>query len=249
MNFLRGLFNRKQLKTPFDIGQLQTDIHSHLIPGIDDGSQSMDQTIGMLLKFEALGYKKVITTPHIMSDYYKNTPEIINNGLSAVRAVIKEHKINIEIEAAAEYYYDEFLLDKVKNHEVMSFGSEKYVLFEFSFTTAPKETGTLLFTLNTNGYQPVIAHFERYPYFFDNTQEVIAEFKRQGAKIQVNINSLTGHYGPQVRKQAEMLIDNKWVDFIGTDCHRIEHLHLLESSLKLPYMHKIGELDLLNKTL
>lgn len=249
MNFLRGLFNRKQLKTPFDIGQLQTDIHSHLIPGIDDGSQSMDQTIGMLLKFEALGYKKVITTPHIMSDYYKNTPEIINNGLAAVRDAIKAHNINIEIEAAAEYYYDEFLIDKVKNHEVMSFGLEKYVLFEFSFTTAPKETGTLLFTLNTNGYQPIIAHFERYSYFFDNTQEVIAEFKRQGAKIQVNINSLTGHYGPQVRKQAEMLIDNKWVDFIGTDCHRIEHLHLLESSLKLPYMHKIGELDLLNKTL
>lgn len=249
MGFLRGLFNRKQLKTPYNIGELQTDIHSHLIPGIDDGSQSMDQTIGMLLHFEKLGYKKIITTPHIMSDYYKNTPEIINSGLNEVRAAIKKHNINIEIEAAAEYYYDEFLIDKVKNNEVMSFGKEKYVLFEFSFTTAPKEAGNLLFTLNTSGYQPVIAHFERYPYYFDNIQETINKLKRQGAKIQMNINSLTGHYGPQVRKQAELLIDNNWVDFVGTDCHRIEHLQLLESSLKLPYIHKIGELDILNSTL
>lgn len=249
MNFLRGLFNRKQLKTSYDIGKLKTDIHSHLIPGIDDGSQSMDQTIGMLLKFQELGYKKVITTPHIMSDFYKNTPEIINSGLADVRSAIKEHNINIEIEAAAEYFYDEFLIDKVKNKEVMSFGEEKFVLFEFSFTTAPKETDTLLFTLNTCGYQPVIAHFERYPYFFDNVEEVVNKFRRQGAKIQVNINSLTGHYGPKVRKQAELLIDNKWVDFIGTDCHRIEHLQLLEASLKLPYFHKLEELNLLNSSL
>ena len=121
MSFFSKLFNKKEEVLPvFDLSQIAVDMHSHLIPGIDDGSKSMDETIAMLAKFESLGIKKVITTPHIMSDFYKNTPEIILGGLSEVRKTAKDLNLNIEIEAAAEYFFDETLMDRLKKKEKLT---------------------------------------------------------------------------------------------------------------------------------
>ncbi len=249
MGFLSNIFKKKEeILPPFDLSILKVDMHSHLIPGIDDGSKSMDETIALLAKFESLGYKKVITTPHIMSDYYKNTPEIILSGLEQVRKAVKELNLTIEIEAAAEYYFDETLLDKLaKNEKLLTFG-DNYVLFEFSFHVEPPQIETLFFELVTKGYKPVLAHFERYAFLF-NTPEKANEWRKKGINIQMNLNSLTGHYGPEVKKCAESLIDNGWVDFVATDCHRMEHLMFLEKNLPLPYFHKLGELNLKNQTL
>ena len=106
--------NKKPDLAPFDLSVLGVDMHSHLIPGIDDGAKSMDQTIAMLAKFQSLGYQKIITTPHIMSDYYRNTPQSILGGLDDVRLKAKELNLDIQIEAAAEYYFDETLLVDLK---------------------------------------------------------------------------------------------------------------------------------------
>ena len=103
MGLFGNLFKKKEVLPPFDLGRLKSDMHSHLIPGIDDGAQNMDQTIAMLAKFESLGYKKVVTTPHIMTDSFPNTRETILTGLEEVRKEIKKVGIEIEIEAAAEY--------------------------------------------------------------------------------------------------------------------------------------------------
>ena len=114
MGLFGSIFSKKESqRDPIDLSVFKVDMHSHLIPGIDDGSKSMDETIVMLAKFESLGYKKVITTPHIMSDYYKNTPEIILGKLEEVKKAAKELNLSIEIEAAAEYYFDETLLEKL----------------------------------------------------------------------------------------------------------------------------------------
>lgn len=235
-------FLKKTPKT--DLSVLKTDIHSHLIPGIDDGAQSMDHTIGMLRKFQELGYEKVITTPHVMSDYYKNTPEIILEGLETVKQEIKKLGLTIEIEAAAEYYFDEHLFTKIKNKELLTFHGN-HVLFEFSFTQEPQQIDDLVFELLTNGYQPVLAHFERYPYYHGNL-DIARKFREKGVLIQLNLNSINGHYGPAIKKQARELIDNALVDVLGSDCHRVEHLHILEDSLGDKYYQKALELDLLN---
>lgn len=248
MGILKSLFQSKNKKTPYDLSDLKVDIHSHLIPGIDDGSQSMEETIGMLLRFVDLGYKKVITTPHIMQDHYPNTPEVIKKGLEEVKNEISKLKIPISIEAAAEYYFDEFLFDKIKNQEILTFG-ENYALFEFSFVSKPHNVDQLIFDFKTNNYTPIIAHYERYPYLFDRGSDYVQSLKDKGLKIQMNLNSLTGHYGKPVQKQAEMLIDNKLVDFVGTDCHRIQHLEILEANLKGDYFHKLSNLDLINRKL
>lgn len=247
MGLFSNLFSGKKYSGFINLSDLGVDIHSHLIPGIDDGSKSMDESIAMLYKFKELGYKKVITTPHIMSDTYPNTPEIILNGLQEVRNELKRINLDIEIEAAAEYFFDETIFEKIKNKTLLTF-SGNHVLIEFSFFSIPNGEENMFFELLTNDYQPVLAHFERYG-FLHGSVEKAEEWRNKGINIQLNLNSLSGHYGPDVKKQAEKLIDAKLVDFVGTDCHRIEHLQLLERQLSSKYFHKLMELPLKNRFL
>jgi protein-tyrosine phosphatase len=247
MSLLSSLFKSKKELPAFDFAAIGVDMHSHLLPSIDDGSQSLDQSIGMLLKFRELGYRKVITTPHIMQDFYRNTPEIIYGKLAELKSELERLKIDIELEAAAEYYFDETLIEKIRNRQLLTFG-DQYVLFEFSFSNLPSHTDTLFFEFQSNGYKPVLAHFERYPYY--HRDPMIAQlFRDQGVRIQLNLNSLLGHYGPAVEKQAKFLVDNGLVDFVGSDCHRIDHLLLLQRNRTHPYLHKLEKLKLQNQSL
>ena len=247
MGIFSNLFKKKEVLPPFDLGRFKSDMHSHLIPGIDDGAQDMDQTIAMLAKFESLGYKKVVTTPHIMTDSFPNNPEIILSGLEKVKNEIKKVGIEIEIEAAAEYYFDETLMPKIKNKELLTFG-DNYVLVEFAFHSPPQFLDQLFFELKTHGYRPVIAHFERYLYYLGKIDKA-EKWRSEGINIQINLNSLFGQYGPEVQKQTEKLIDEGQFDFVGTDCHRIEHLMILEKNLSSPYLHKIGKYLIKNMVL
>ena len=247
MGIFSNLFKKKEVLPPFDLGRFNSDMHSHLIPGIDDGAQDMDQTIAMLDKFASLGYKKVVTTPHIMTDSFPNNPEIILSGLEKVKNEIKKVGIEIEIEAAAEYYFDETLMPKIKNKELLTFG-DNYVLVEFAFHSPPQFLDQLFFELKTHGYRPVIAHFERYLYYLGKIDKA-EKWRSEGINIQINLNSLFGQYGPEVQKQAEKLIDEGQFDFVGTDCHRIEHLMILEKNLSSPYLHKIGKYLIKNMVL
>jgi protein-tyrosine phosphatase len=247
-----GLFNKifgGGAKLPeVDLSSVKTDMHSHLIPGIDDGSKSMEDTLILLRKFIELGYKKVITTPHVMSDFYKNTPEIILGGLDNVRAAIKTENLPIEIEAAAEYYLDFRFDELIKKKELLTFG-DNHVLFELSFNDEPPRVKDSVFNMVTEGYKPILAHVERYPFYF-NQWEKIDDFRNRGVLLQLNVNSLSGHYGPQVKKMAEQLINRGWIDVIGSDCHHLGHLQMMQGLRDNPYMHKIVNQEyLLNRLL
>tara|TARA_B100001758_G_scaffold242364_1_gene250516 strand:+ start:872 stop:1618 length:747 start_codon:yes stop_codon:yes gene_type:complete len=242
-----SFFKKKEELPPFDISLLKSDMHSHLIPGIDDGAQTMEQSIAMLYKFQELGYQKIITTPHVMSDVFANTPEIIQNGLIELKKEIKNCGLTIEVEAAAEYYFDETLIPKIKNKELLTFG-DNYVLIEFGFHSEPQFLNELFFELGSAGYRPVIAHFERYLFYFNKIDKA-SELRQKGINIQLNLNSVIGQYGPQVKRQAEKLIDSGEIDFVGSDCHCIEHLELLDKNLNHPYFRKIGQLLLKNTIL
>jgi len=245
MGIFSKIFGKREEELPdFKISSIKTDMHSHLIPGIDDGSQTMDETIAMLAKFESLGYSKVITTPHIMSDSYPNTPEIILAGLEKVRNEMHQLGMKIQLEAAAEYYFDETLIPLIKNKELLTFG-DNYVLIEFGFHTPPQYVDQVFFDLKTMGYRVVVAHFERYMYYLGKIDQAI-EWREKGINIQLNLNSLSGNYGPAIKKQAEALIDAQAIDFVGTDCHRIEHLMLLEDSMNSKYFKKLGQIPLKN---
>lgn len=235
----------KRPKDPADLSALQVDIHSHLLPGIDDGAKTMDHTLGMLHKFAELGYQKLILTPHVMDGVYNNTPEIIRAKLEEVKAAAKAAGIPIELEASAEYYFDETLPELLRKGNLLPFHGN-HILFECSFRNEPVQLEEFLFELSTSGYQPIIAHFERYGYYH-GSMDMARRLRDRGVWIQLNLNSLTGHYGPDVKKQGLRLIKEGLVDIAGSDCHRIEHLHLLEQHLGSDVFHQLLALPLRNK--
>jgi tyrosine-protein phosphatase YwqE len=250
MGFLTNIFKTKKkevLLPPFDFSLIGVDMHSHLLPNIDDGSQSMDYTIGMILKFKELGFHKIITTPHVMQDCYPNTPESIRLKLNEVKEELNTLAISMEFEASAEYNVEDSLFEKLESGTILPFATN-HLLFEYSFFSKPYHTEKLVFDLIVKGYKPIIAHFERYPYYH-NQPDTIAAYKEKGVEIQLNLLSIIGHYGPDVQQQAFYMIDNHLVDYVATDCHRIEHLELLSRFASHPYFHKLGELDLKNKYL
>lgn len=241
---LFGLFNTQKKEAADLGGNLLVDIHSHLLPGIDDGAPTMDHTIGMLRKFEELGYQKLILTPHIMSGVYDNTSEIILQKLEDVRKVSRDLGLKLELEASAEYYFDETLFERVRRKDLLPFHGN-HILFEFSFRNQPSQVEDIVFSLKSAGYQPVLAHFERYLYFHPSV-EIARSLRERGCYIQVNMNSFTGHYGPDVKNQAIRLLKAGLIDILGSDCHRIQHLELLESSLKDAVFHQLMALKVKN---
>lgn len=249
---LLDIFKRKpEVVEDLDLSWLAVDMHSHLIPGIDDGSKSMEESLELVKGLADLGLRKLITTPHIMSEYYKNTPEIINMGLEDLRRAVAAEGIEIEIEAAAEYYMDEIFLDKIKNgEEVLTFGNvgTKYILVETGFINRPQMLLEIFFQLEMAGYTPVFAHPERYQYLLGD-KALLEDLIERRILFQVNLLSLTGFYGKPVKDFADMLVEKRLVRFFGTDCHNPRYLEMLLTLPKAKVYQSIQELNVLNSTL
>ncbi|MBX2967661.1 MAG: capsular biosynthesis protein [Cyclobacteriaceae bacterium] len=225
-----------------------TDIHSHLLPGLDDGVKSFEDAEKIILRFIAAGYKKLITTPHIMSDAYRNTPEGIRTKLNELKEYLHTKNISIELEAAAEYYLDEVFIKNVEqDRELLTFG-KRFLLFETNFMTEPLHLKEFIFMATTNGHQLVLAHPERY-IFLQNDFTKAEDLINRGVYFQINIASLTGYYSREAQRTAFKLIDKGWVHFLGSDCHSLQHIRLLEEAQAGRYYQKALSLPLLNNTL
>ncbi|MBS1683793.1 MAG: capsular biosynthesis protein [Bacteroidetes bacterium] len=248
MGFFGNLFKKKEpVSNLTDLSGLEVDLHSHLIPGIDDGAKTLEESLILIKGLSDLGYRKIITSPHIMSGGYNNTPEIILTGRDTVRAAIKEAGINVEFDAWAEYYLDETIMPKIEQRRLLTMG-DNYVLVELSYLMKSFSTTTYFYNLISNGYKVVLAHPERYPYYYSDGLDEYKMLKDQGVYFQLNISSLTGTYGQGARSTAEQLIDNNMVDFVATDLHNMRHLNYIRESVKLPYLEKvIGYEKLMNK--
>lgn len=233
VSFLSGLFSKPSADA--DLSVLHTDVHSHFLPGLDDGAKTMEDSLNLIRGMKELGYKKLVTTPHIMGDYYQNSPETILPALDKVREALQKERIDIELDAAAEYYLDSEFTDKLAKGRLLTFG-KNYLLVEVSYLNAPDNLAEMIFQILLAGYTPVLAHPERYPFWY-NTFEKYHEIRDKGVLLQLNINSLTGHYSPATKKIAERMINENMVDLLGSDCHHSGHLALMtkvrkEKSLK-----------------
>jgi protein-tyrosine phosphatase len=252
MSFLQRIFGGQSSEAaPF--GKLGVDIHSHLIPGIDDGSSSMAESMEMIRSLHKLGYRKLITTPHIMSDAYRNTPEIVRKGVEQLRAGVREAGLDIEIEGAAEYYLDDGFAQSLGQRELLTFGGDKkYLLVETSYVAKPMGMHEMIFSLLTQGFTPILAHPERYQYLWqEDAVEEVRMMKGRGMKIQVNLTSFGGRYSKRATTIACDLAKEDLIDFIGTDLHRplqLETLHKTFNSSK-ELRHLIDSGRLLNSTL
>ena len=248
-----GIFNifskkPKRLSTPVDLSILGTDIHSHFIPGIDDGAQTMEESVQMISELHKLGYKKIITSPHTMSDYYRNTSEIILSGRENVKDELKKAEIGVEFDAVSEYYLDYDFEKKLEEGPLLTFG-KNHLLFEISYMNPPDNLYHIIFKMQLLGYKPVLAHPERYN-FWHKEFEKYESFIDKGVLLQMNINSLTGYYSMGTKKIAEQMIDKNMISFLGTDCHHIGHINLIKQVVYEPYLEKLINSDLLqNKNL
>jgi len=206
-------------------------MHSHLIPGIDDGAKTLEKSLLYIREMQNLGFKKIITTPHIMGDHYPNTAQDIHTGLDKLRLALLQEDNKIEINAAAEYYVDEYFVDLLDHNIPLLTLSDNKILIEFSTFAPPSNAFEIIFRMKSMGYQPVLAHPERYVYY-SNSQNIFQEFVDKGCLLQVNLLSLIGHYGEPQKKLAYHLISNKLVSYLGTDLHNGGHVEMLHKSLK-----------------
>ncbi|KEO72122.1 tyrosine-protein phosphatase [Anditalea andensis] len=245
-SLLKGSKSKKDKS--LDLSWMGVDMHSHLITGIDDGVSSMSDAVEMVVRLKDFGLKKIITTPHIMSEYYKNTPEIILNGLDRLKSNLEEQHIDIELEAAAEYYLDEIFMEKVTAAEKLLTISGQYVLVETGFLNKPQMLLESLFSLELNGYTPIFAHPERYLYLH-NDDTLLRQLLERNILFQCNLLSFTGYYGKTVKKFAEKLVDAQQVMLVGTDAHNHKYLNALEGLSTEKYFQKLQKLPLLNSTL
>ncbi|MCL6260610.1 capsular biosynthesis protein [Aquiflexum sp. TKW24L] len=246
-----GLFDflkskSKEIKLEkLDLSWMQGDMHSHLIPGIDDGSKTLEESIEMISRIQNYGIKKIVTTPHIMSEFYKNTPEIILGGLEKVKQGLQIASIDIEISAAAEYYLDEFFLEKVRNGDKLLTVHKNHVLVETGFVSKPLMLVEIFFELEMNGYKPVLAHPERYQYLAQD-KKLLHELLDRDIFFQMNLLSLTGFYSRHIQTFAELLVREGKIKYLGTDTHNHRYLDALENLPESKYYDKIREIPLFN---
>ena len=220
---------RKSASEDVDYSGLVCDMHSHLIPGIDDGAKDMEDSIRLIRGLADLGYRKLITTPHILADFYPNTPETIGEGLRAVRAELARQNIDVALHAAAEYLMDDHFIHLLQSGNPLLTLKDKLVLVELSFAVPAINLKEIIFEVQLKGYQPVLAHPERYLYFgADKTW--YDRLKDAGCLFQLNLLSIKGYYGKGSQELAQYLIKKKYVDLLGTDLHHEKHLANLHSS-------------------
>jgi len=245
MKILGNIFS-KQKHDYFDAYSfLKTDIHSHLIPNVDDGTKDFNETVEIIKELKQLGYKKLIITPHINSEYKNNKEDLISkyNHLNQIVS-----SLQLDIEIAAEYLIEYGFEDKINQTELLSFNSKKYILIELPFLYIPQNFFNVIFELRLNGYFPILAHPERYPQFYQDFQKYV-ELKDREILFQVNIVSFTGLYDNYVKKIAIKLLDNNLIDFLGSDTHNHKYITCLQTFVNDPLFSKIQKKTFLNSTL
>jgi len=227
---------------------VKVDMHSHLIPGIDDGAKSLEHSIELILELKKMGYEKLITTPHI-SDMFANTSQSILEGYYKLKQELEKRKIDIELEVAAEYYVDSHFEDLLEKRDILTFGSQNYLLFELSYFSKPQDLESLIQDIKLAGYIPVLAHPERYVYFHDSINDYI-NLKKMGILFQINLNSIINYYSIEISQVVKQIILHNLVDFVGSDVHHKQHIKYLKESFSNKVYEKTFKLNkLLNDTL
>ena len=234
MNFFRS---KKKAPAYSGFSWLKQDIHSHILPGIDDGSPDIETSIQLLQSLSDAGINKFICTPHVIGDMYHNNPQTINDALSRLKKAVSQNGMAVEINAAAEYMMDDHFMELLRRKEPLLTLTKNYILTELSYSTAPQKLEQISFEIHINNYQPLMAHPERYPYYHKN-YNAYYRMKELGFLLQVNLLSLTGYYGKTVAKAAKFILDNKLADFVGTDLHHFNHLQVLTDTKSIKIFEK-----------
>lgn len=213
------------VKLPFT-----TDIHCHLLPGVDDGSPDVETSIELVRRMGEWGIKRIIATPHITEGTFQNTPDILDPALEELETGLLKAGIDMPLSRASENRIDDFFREQLSVGQITTFPN-KYILVENSFIQEPWQLDQFLFDLKIQGYRPILAHPERYHYYFEEHPERYDAIHRAGTLFQINVLSLAGAYSKVEKRVAEKLIEKGYVDFLGTDLHNFRHADAIDAYL------------------
>lgn len=248
MGFL-NFFKKNNDNTPAvsEVEEIHVDFHSHLLPDIDDGCSNLEESVENIIELKNQGISKIITTPHIFNQVYPNTPEIIEEKLILLKDKLNVLNIEIEINAAAEYYLDEWFCNYFDKIKLLTVGNN-HLLVETNYMEKPPFLEQILFDLQTSGYKIIFAHPERYNYLL-NDFSLFDRLFDTGILFQCNLLSFTGYYSPQIKKAAMYLLKKRMIHLVGSDIHKIKHT-LEISKFKNTHEYKeILKLGMLNNSL
>jgi protein-tyrosine phosphatase len=216
------------------------DIHSHLLPGIDDGAKTFDDSLRLTQKLLNFGFSQFITTPHIIQHVWDNNLEQILANKAATVKELEKNDINIPFRAAAEYLMDDQFVRLFQSGELLTL-KENYVLVEMSYINPPIQLYNILFDLKIAGYIPVLAHPERYLFYHNNFDEYL-KLKKAGCLFQLNLLSMVGYYGNGITKIAETLLKKGMYDFVGSDVHHDNHIAAFQQKVQLKDLSPLKEI-------
>ena len=220
---------KKKVSPASDYFPFVTDIHSHILPGIDDGAPDVETSILLIEGLMNLGITQSVATPHIIGDLYRNDVTTINKALALLTDTLAEKQIDFKVTAAAEYMLDAYFLELLYSKTPLLTIKNNLLLTEFSYADKPYNVERLLFNIITEGYQPILAHPERYGYYHNDFKQY--NFLNElGFLLQVNLLSFTGYYGKPAARAAAYLIKNNLASFVGTDLHHTRHLSALSDN-------------------
>lgn len=216
------------------------DIHSHLLPGIDDGARTIIETKNLVKSLQEIGIYQFITTPHISHYIWNNSPEAIIANHSETKLLLNDLDVEIPFHAAAEYFMDDWFESHFKSEKLLTL-KDNYVLVEMSYMNAPVQLYKILFDLQVAGYVPVLAHPERYLFYHKNLNEY-EKLKKAGCLFQLNLLALVGYYGETITKVADHLLKKGMYDFTGTDVHHNKHIASFHKRIKVNSIANLKEL-------
>lgn len=224
---LFDFLKRKQPKLPF-----VTDIHCHIVPGVDDGSPDIEYSEILLDDMDYMGLKRIFVSPHVTQDKFENTVETLTEPFASLQSAAKEINPAMELHCHAEYRLDQFFMQRLGSEETLPCLPGNYILVENSFGQEPYDLDSVMFDLRMKGYTPILAHPERYKYYNQLNRGRYAELHAAGILFQINLLSLSGHYGKTERATALELLEAGWVQFIGSDIHRQRHTYSIIEYMK-----------------
>ena len=224
------------------------EMHCHVLPGVDDGLKLPAESLHYLRQMAEWGIRHVIASPHISQDTYPNRSDDLRRSADALRTLMEAEGVPLTLHVAAEYMTDELFAARLRQNDLLSFGTERFVLIETGWAVLPRQLPNWLFQLQIQGYKPILAHPERYGYFRAKP-EALGELRQQGCLLQLNTMSLTGRYGAEAHRIAQYLIKQGWVDFVSSDLHRLSDLTQVETAMQSTDYHKLCRLPLTLPTL
>ncbi len=235
MSILTRIFGSKkeQVKLFYN-----TDIHCHILPGVDHGSRSIEQSLDMLRAEQEMGISRVILTSHVTAVTFENTRETLMDAFLKLKDAVTDAGLEMDLYLSAEYRMDEYF-DKeyAADHLIPMPGN--HILLENSFQQELMNLNDLLFDMQVKGYKTILAHPERYTYY-SRRRKRYEELHNAGARFQINILSFTGYFGEEARESALWFAKNGMIDYLGSDMHNVKHAHIIMDYLNSKEWKKLS---------